>query len=94
MFICIQKFNFITHFFLNILQRTSKRLAGGGQGASIYTNMHIEEGEGSCQCKRSPINYWKAYLDLEKERRIQKCAGIVVKGRKISGAAQKYYHLN
>ena len=94
------------HFLLRILQRNSKggiqllrlhlgdRGVGGGQGASIYKNMQIGEGGGSCQCERAPINYWKAYPDLQKERGIQKWAGIVVKSRKRLGAAQKDYHLN
>ena len=58
--------------------------------------MQIGEEQGSCQCERSPISYWKAYPDLQKERGIQKWAGIVVKSRKRkrSGAAQKNYHLN
>ena len=96
MFICTQTINFITHSFLKILQRNRKwgiqllRLhLGGGQGASIYNNMQIGKGRGLCQCERSPINYWKAYSDLQKERGIQKWAGIVVKSRKRSGAAQK-----
>ena len=64
MFICIQKMNFLTHFFRKILQGNSKggiqllRLhLGSGQGASIYRNMQIGEGRGSCQCERSRINY-------------------------------------
>ena len=56
--------------------------------------MQIGEGGVSCQCERLPINYWKAYPDLQKERGIQKWAGIVVKSRKRSGAVQKDYHLN
>ena len=51
--------------------------------------MQIGEGGVSCQCERLPINYWKAYPDLQKERRIQKWAEILVKSRKRSGAAQK-----
>ena len=58
--------------------------------------MQIGEEQGSCQCERSPISYWKAYPDLQKGRGIQKWAGIVVKSRKRkrSEAAQKNYHLN
>ena len=56
--------------------------------------MQIGEGGVSCQCEHLPINYWKAYPDLQKERGIQKWAGIVVKSRKRLGAAQKDYHLN
>ena len=56
--------------------------------------MQIGEGGNSFQCERLPINYWKTYPDLVKERGIQKWAGIVVKSRKRSEAVQKDYHLN
>ena len=67
---------------------------GVGRGSSISQNMQIGEGGGTCQFERLPISYWKAYPDLQKERGTQKWAGIVVKSRKVSGAAQKDYHLN
>ena len=43
-----------------------------GKVTSIYKNMQIRKGGGSRQCEPLPINYWKAYQDLQKERRIQK----------------------
>ena len=41
-----------------------------GRVASIYKNIQIGEGGGSCQCERLPINYWMVYYpDLQKERK-------------------------
>ena len=73
MFICMQKINFIIHFFLKILQRNSKgdiqllRLhLRGGQGGTNIKNMQIRKRGASCECKGLPIIYWKAYPDLKK----------------------------
>ena len=44
-------------------------------------------GKGSFQCKRLPINFCKAYPDLQKEKGIHKWAGIGVTRGKKSGAA-------
>ena len=67
---------------------------GVGRGSSVSQNMQIREGGGTCQFERLSISYWKAYPDRQKERGTQKWAGNVVKSRKVSGAAQKDYHLN
>ena len=39
MLICKQKFDFITHFFLKILQRNSKLLVTGNLGMPVHTNL-------------------------------------------------------
>ena len=44
-------------------------------------------GKGSFQCKSLPINFCKAYPDLQKEKGIHKWAGIGVTRGKKSGAA-------
>ena len=42
-----------------------------GRGPSKYKNAQISEGEASCGWDRSPINYSKAYPDLQKERELE-----------------------
>ena len=42
-----------------------------GRGPSIYKNVQISEAEASCWWERSPINYWKAYPDPQKEKEIE-----------------------
>ena len=42
-----------------------------GRGPSKYKNEQIREAEATCWWDRSPINYWKAYPDLQKEREIE-----------------------
>ena len=64
MFICMQKINFITHFFLKILQRHSKgdiqllrlHLGGGHEGTNLK-NMQIGKRGASCECESLPIIY-------------------------------------
>ena len=64
----------------------------GGGGPSTANVCEPGE-EGSCQCERSPINFRNAYPNLQKEKGIQKWAGIVVKSGKRSGAVRKVYLL-
>ena len=42
-----------------------------GRGPSIYKNVQIREAEASCRWERSPIIYWKAYPDPQKEKEIE-----------------------
>ena len=56
---------------------------------SRYANL----GKGdSYQCECLSIHFWKAYLDLQKEKRIQKWAGIMAQSGERSGTVPKDYH--
>ena len=47
---------------------------------------------GSCQREHLPISFWNSCLDLQKEKGIQKWAGIVVTSGNRSGTILKDYH--
>ena len=65
----------------------------GGEG--VLQNAKVcklgERGD-SRQSEHLPVNFSKAYPDLQKEKGIQKWAGILVKSGKRSTAVQKEYH--
>ena len=69
-----EKINFVPHFSLDIAKKQQwddSVIMTVDRGPLIYKNVQIREAEPSCRWKRSPINYWKVYPDLQKERKIE-----------------------